>query len=299
MADQYVLVTGGAGHVGSHLVERLVADPRNRVVSLDNYSNGSEQNHLPGAEYLVGHTAEVGSLVEGRPDVVYHLGEYARIGPSFDEPAVVFDANLRGTVAVLEWCRQQGVGKLVYSASSTRFAVEGDGRDQSPYAFTKAMSTDLIRDYGRWYGVRYAICYFYNAFGPREVGTGRYATLIARFEQAYLRGEALPVVRPGTQKRNFTYVEDLARGIEAVGRAGEGDGYALYNEHAYSIEEVAQAFGGPIRYVDGRPGRAQSGTSPTRARDELGWKTTVDVIDYIRDFCARHPRGPGSGAARG
>jgi UDP-glucose 4-epimerase len=287
--SRFVVVTGGAGHVGSHVVEQLVADPRNRVVSLDNYFTGSVDNHLPGAEYVEGNTADIATLIEGVPDLVFHLGEYGRIAPSFEDIELVWDFNIRGTFAVAEFCRARKV-KLVYAASSTKFAIEGDGRHQSPYAFSKATNVDLITDFGRWYGLEHSICYFYNAFGPREQGQGQYATLIATFEQAYLAGDPLPVVRPGTQRRNFTYVGDLARGIIAVGDQGKGDGYTLANPKAFSILEIAEAFGGPIEMVDGRPGRTESGEAPDKARDELGWTTTVDVLDYISAFVADHPR---------
>ncbi len=290
MAQRLVLVTGGAGHVGSHLIEQLLKDPNNRVISLDNYSNGSKANHIRGAEYRKGHTKNIDRLAPETPDIVYHLGEYARIAPSFDEPARVIDLNIVGTSAVLEFCRTRNVSKLVYAASSTKFADDGTGRDQSPYAFTKATNVDLIKNYGKWYGLPYAICYFYNAFGPREKADKKYGTVIANFEHAYLNGYPLPVVLPGTQKRNFTYVEDLARGLILAAERGKGDGYALNNQKAHSILEIAQAFGGPLEYVEGKPGRMESGDSPTKARDELGWDTTVDILDYIRDFIALNPK---------
>lgn len=279
-----ILVTGGAGHVGSHVIEELVKDENNRIISLDNYFNGSRDNHIKGAEYREGHTKNIDKIVPEIPDLVYHLGEYARISPSFDDVEQVYDMNIVGTFAVVEFCRRRKVGKLVYSASSTKFAIEGDGRHQSPYAFTKAVNVDLINDYGRWYGLPYAICYFYNAFGPREKSDDKYGTLIAKLEKAYHNGEPLNVVKPGTQKRNFTYVKDLARGIIMVGEKGIGDGYALSNEKAFSVLEIAQAFGGDIRMIDGNPGRLDSGKAPSRAKKELGWDTTVDILDYIKDF---------------
>ncbi len=292
MAEQrrLILVTGGAGHVGSHVIEQLVGDSQNQVISLDNYFNGSEKNHIPGAEYRKGHTKDIDRLVPETPDIVYHLGEYARIAPSFDDVEKVYDMNIVGTFAVVEFCRRRQVGKLVYAASSTKFAIEGDGRHQTPYALTKAANVDLINDYGRWYDLPYAICYFYNAFGPRENGEGKYATLVAKFERAYLDSKPMTVVKPGDQKRNFTYVKDLAKGIILVGEKGRGDGYALNNTKGFSVLEIAEAFDGPIKYVEGYPGRVESGEMPTKARDELGWETTVDILDYIRDFKAAHPR---------
>lgn len=285
-----ILVTGGAGHVGSHIIEILVRDPSNKIISLDNYFNGSEKNHISGAEYRKGHTKDIDKLIPETPDIVYHLGEYARVAPSFDDIEKVYDMNIVGTFAVVEFCRQRKVGKLIYAASSTKFAIEGNGRHQSPYAFTKATNVDLICNYGRWYNLPYAICYFYNAFGPRENGVGKYATLIAKYEQAYLNREALTIVKPGTQKRNFTYVGDLAKGIILVGEKGQGDGYALENSKQFSIIEIAKAFGGPIEYIEGNPGRAKSGEAPTKAREELGWTTTIDILDYIKEFVDTHPR---------
>ncbi|HEY2384333.1 MAG TPA: NAD-dependent epimerase/dehydratase family protein [Terriglobia bacterium] len=278
-----ILVTGGAGHVGSHLIELLLSSrPAPRVIALDNYFTGREANHIPGAEYRRGHTKDISTLVPETPDMVYHLGEYARIAPSFDDVAQVYDMNIAGTFAVAEFCRHRKVRKLVYSASSTRFAIEGDGRHQNPYSFTKSVNVDLINDYGRWYDLPYAICYFYNAFGPRETAGGKYATLIAGFERSHRLGEPLTVVRPGTQRRAFTYVKDLARGILLAGEKGHGDGYTLGTTKSYSVLEIAEAFGGKIEMIEGYPGRAESENDPAKARDELGWAPTLDVMDYIR-----------------
>ena len=149
---------------------------------------------------------------------------------------------------------------------------------------------DLITDYGRWYGLPYTICYFYNGFGPRESGDAKYGTLIARFQEQWLQGEALTIVRPGTQRRAFTYVKDLARGIVLAGERGRQTEYALGATTSYSVLEIANAFGGPTTMVDGRPGREESENDADKAREELSWETTVDVIDYIKAFVRDHPR---------
>jgi UDP-glucose 4-epimerase len=293
MHSRIILVTGGAGHVGSHVAEMLAADPANRVISLDNYFNGSEANHVAGVEYRRGSTRDIAKLVPEAPAIVFHLGEYSRIKASLQEPRLVHEMNIAGTFEVVEFCRMREVGKLVYAASSTKFSTDGDGRNADPYAYSKAMNVDLINNYGKWYGLPYAICYFYNGYGPRERGDGRYATLIAKYERLYLKGEPLPVDRPGTQRRAFTYVKDLARGIIMVGEKGSGDGYALGSSKSYSVVEIAEAFGGPISYTDEYSGRTGASHDSSRA-DELGWKTTVDVMDYIAEFVRTHPRGSAS-----
>jgi len=291
MPKRTILVTGGAGHVGSHVIELLMARGKDRVISLDNYFNGSADNHIAGAEYRDGHTRDIERLIPETPDLVLHLGEYARIAPSFEDVAAVWDLNIRGTLAVAEFCRLRKVRKLVYSASSTKFAIEGDGRHQNPYSYSKAANVDLINDYGRWYKLPYAICYFYNAFGSRERGVGKYATVIAKFEQQYLRGEPLTVVRPGTQRRKFTHVRDLARGLLIIAQRGRGDGFALGVTRSHSILDIARAFGGPVKSVAGYPGRAEAKNPLAKAR-ALGWKPTIDIMDYIADFVRAHPRNP-------
>ena len=285
-----ILVTGGAGHVGSHLIEELVQDSNNQIISLDNYFNGSEKNHIKGVDYRKGSTVDIEKVIPETPDILYHLGEYARVAPSFEDSEKVFELNIHGTYKVLEFCKNRKVGKIVYAGSSTKFAANGDGRHQNPYSFSKATNVDLIIDYGKWYDLRYAICYFYNAFGPREKGEGKYATLIARFQKLYLEGKPFTIDLPGNQKRNFTYVKDLAKGIKLVGEKGIGDGYSLNSEQAYSILEIAKAFGGEIVFRDNYSGRTDSGEISRKARDELGWDTTVNVLEYIEKFKQKNPK---------
>ncbi len=288
--SKIILVTGGAGHIASHIIEELVKDKNNHVISLDNYFNGSTKNHIAGAEYRRGHTKNIFKIIPEKPDIVYHLGEYARVAPSLKEPSLVHDLNTIGTFQVVEFCRIRAVKKLLYTASSTKFATEGDGRHQTPYSLSKAANVDLINDYARWYKLPYAICYFYNAFGPREKGIGPYSTLIAHFQELYLQNKALTVIKPGTQKRNFTYVKDLAKGAILVANKGNGDSYTLANPKTYSIIEIAKAFGGPIKYIDNNPGRQGSKTGSNKAQVELGWSTSLDVIDYIKNFVKTHPK---------
>src|SRR6185437_7557814 len=192
------VVTGAAGFVGSHLCERLVREGYT-VIGIDNYFTGSRENHLEGVEYREGHTKDIAKLISETPEIVYHLGEYSRVEISLTEPEVVWDHNVSGTFGVLEFWRAKKC-KLVYAGSSTKFADGGLGRDQSPYAWTKATNSELVRNYGSWYNLPYAITYFYNVYGPGE-RAGKYGTVIEIFRQKMLKGEPLGVTAPGTQRR--------------------------------------------------------------------------------------------------
>lgn len=273
-----ILVTGGAGFVGSNLVKRLVADGH-QVISLDNYFAGSRENHVQGAEYREGHTKDIETLVPESPDLVYHLGEYSRVEKSFEDVEAVWDLNKTGTFAVLEFVRRRG-SKIVYAGSSTKFGDEGAGRDQSPYAWSKATNTELVKNYAAWFGIPYAITYFYNVYGPGE-RSGAFGTVIEIFRQNYLAGRPLTVTLPGTQKRNFTHVDDIVDGLVLVGEKGEDGEYGLGDEQAYAIRDVAEMFGGDVVLLPERAGnRMASGLDTTAAR-ALGWEPKRHLADYI------------------
>jgi len=281
-----ILVTGGAGFIGSNLIEKLVQDEQNVVYSLDNYFTGKKENHIPGATYIEGNTKDIAALIDFVPDLIFHLGEYARVEQSFADMPIVWEFNKQGTFAVLEFCRKNNI-KIVYAGSSTKFGDGGMGRDQSPYAWTKASNTELVRNYGTWFGLPYAITYFYNVYGPREISTGQYATLIALFKEKFKRGEPLTVVAPGTQLRNFTHVDDIVRGLMLVGERGEGDDYGLGSEEGYSILNIAKAFGGDVVMLPERKGNRMSASIDlSRSRNELGWRAEKRIIDHIKEFVA-------------
>ena len=283
---QTVLVTGGAGMIGSRLIELLL--PTYRVISLDNYFIGKKENHVAGVEYVEGHTKDIERLLgKENPVIIFHLGEYSRVEKSFDDLPLVWESNVAGTHCVLEYWRARKC-KLVYAGSSTKFADGGMGRDQSPYAWMKASNTELVENYGNWFDLPYAITYFYNAYGPRELSEGQYATVIGTFKTQFFSGKPITVRSPGTQKRNFTHVNDLARGLLLVGEKGQGDEYGLGSPESYSILEIAQMFGGEIEMLPGRPGnRMESLVDTSRAEKEFGWKPEHTVRDYIESLKAQ------------
>ena len=272
------VVTGGAGFIGSHLCERLVREGY-RVISLDNYFTGTPTNHVTGVEYRTGHTKDIAEHIQETPDIIYHLGEYARTEKSFEDIELVWDSNKVGTFAVLEFWRRAKC-KLVYAGSSTKFADGGDGKDQSPYAWSKATNTELVENYATWFGLSYAITYFYNVYGPREM-SGAYGTLISIFHALHKQGHLLTVVSPGTQMRNFTHVFDIVDGLVCVGENGEGDGYGIGSDDAYSVLDVASMFGGEVLMMPERKGNRQTSVVASAQTKALGWECRHTLSEYV------------------
>jgi len=279
-----VIVTGGAGLIGSYLIEMLLKKDY-RVVSLDNYFIGTKDNHIPGAEYVEGHTKDIEQLLgHEHPEIIFHLGEYSRIRQSFAEPAFVWDLNVAGTFAVLEYWRKRKC-RLQYAGSSTKYADGGAGPNQSPYAWMKASNTQLVANYGTWYDLPYAVTYFYNNYGRRELSTGPYASVIGQFKEQWRKGEPITVISPGTQRRNFTFAGDTARGLIEIGEEGYGDEYGLGSKESYSILELAQMFGDNIRMMPEVPGdRKDSTVMIDKVEKEFGWKAERSLCDYVEDI---------------
>lgn len=277
---KHILVTGGAGFIGSHLCERLVQSADNQVVSLDNYFTGHTGNHVPGVVYISGDCSDIDALIDFKPDTIYHLGEYARVEQSFADIEKVWSLNKQGTFAVLQFSRKTGA-KLVYAGSSTKFGDGGLGRSQSPYAWTKASNTELIKNFGIWFNLPYAITYFYNVYGSREIASGQYATLIARFSQQMRENIPLSVVSPGNQRRNFTHVSDIVDGLIRVGEEGFGDEFGIGHPQSFTVLEVAEMFGGPIQMLPERPGNRMQADLVTDKTRALGWSARTGLADYI------------------
>ncbi len=291
LKNKKVLITGGAGFVGSHLCEALVKD--NEVYSLDNYFTGSEDNHIDGVNYIKGNTTNISKLIDFTPDIIYHLGEYSRVEQSFDDMQKVYEYNKIGTYEVLEFVRKVGA-KLVYAGSSTKFGDDGVTRNTSPYAWTKATNTELVVNYGNWYGIDYAITYFYNVYGKREISSGRYATLIALFNEKIKRGESLTIVKPGTQKRNFTHITDIINGLILVGENAYGDEFGIGSGEAFTIIEVAQMFldmpldkaieRKKVIMLPERRGNRMTAEVMTKKTKALGWEPKMQLEKYIKNL---------------
>lgn len=287
MKKKKILVTGGAGFVGSHLCERLSNNENNEVYSLDNYFTGSEDNHVSNVTYIRGDTVNIAKLINFVPDMVYHLGEYSRVEQSFDDIETVWRYNKDGIFAVLEFVRKAGC-KILYAGSSTKFGDGGLGRSASPYAWTKATNTELVMNYGAWFNVPYAITYFYNVYGKREISSGKYATLIAMFTEKMRNEQPLTIVSPGTQKRNFTHIDDIIDGLVLVGENGYGDEFGIGSPESFSILEVAEIFDGKIEMLPERKGNRMTADVVTDKTQALGWSPTRTLADYIKNLKANN-----------
>jgi len=294
-----LLVTGGAGFVGSALIKSLLADyPAAAIVSLDNYFTGVPANHVndPRVTYLDGSTADLAKIWADRglpsPEIVFHLGEYSRIVTSFEDHDLTWDYNLLGSKEVVKFASAHGA-KLIYAGSSSKFGNDGQDENLNPYAWTKAKNIEYIKNYSSWYGLDFAITYFYNVYGPGQITSGKYATVIGIFEDKYLRGEPLPVVSPGTQTRDFTHIDDIVRGIVLVAQKGSGDGYLLGAGHEWPLLEVATMFGVPYELTPALRGERTRGQADITKAAELGWRPERRLDDYIASFVAAHPRARG------
>ncbi len=274
-----ILVTGGAGFIGSHLIEELVKNKNNRVISLDNYFTGTTKNHIKGAKYIKGHTKDIAKHIKIKPDIIYHLGEYSRVAASLDEPELVWGLNIAGTLGVLEFWRKTK-SKLVYAGSSTKFYA----RDLAPYTWAKAANSELVKNYSQWYSLNYAIVYFYNVYGPRERAgqfTGAYGTVIGTFINKYQQNKPLEVRKPGTQTRAFTHVYDTVSGIILAGQKGHGDNYGICAKETHSLLEVAKMFDTKIKMLPQTKTSRSSEAIDSAKIKKLGWKQKYTLKDYI------------------
>lgn len=276
--NRKILIIGGAGYIGSHLCKALSAE--NYVVSLDNYSNGYQANHVENVIYIKGENKDIAHLVNFQPDIIFHFGEYSRVEQSFEDIELVWKYNIISIYPILDFAKKNN-SKLVYSGSSTKF---NKNNNFSPYSWSKATNTNFIVNFSNWFGLDYAITYFYNVYGGNEIRQGKYATLIGIFKEQYDKGIPLTVVKPGTQKRHFTHINDIISGLILVAKSGYGDNYGIGSDDYYSVIEVAKMFNREIIFIPKRKGNRMSSILKTEKIKSLGWKAQHNLKDHIHDY---------------
>lgn len=284
-----VLVTGGAGFIGSNLVKRLLKEhPKIDITVLDNYFTSDSKNNLKSkrVKYITGSTWDIDSYFNDDDlfDVVFHFGEYSRIVKSFDDVGYVMESNLHGTTKVLEMCRKWGA-KLIYSASSSKFGNNGKDENLSPYAWVKSKIVELIKNYNKWYELKYEICYFFNVYGPGQITEGDYATVIGIFERKYKNNEPLSVVEPGTQSRDFTHVYDVVEGVIKTVDKNMNREWMLRSGVNHNIMDIAKMFTDNIIMLPERRGeRFTSEEFYNDTEEVLGWEPRFNIKDYINNL---------------
>ena len=281
-----ILVTGGLGFVGYNLIRELHKNTSNIIYSLDNNFTSAERNRIDlyRINYVYGNTKDISILFKNiEIDIVYHLGEYSRITTSFDDINYVHEFNSIGTYNVIKFCSDRSI-KLIYAASSSRYGEE-DNENLSPYAWYKAKNVELIKNFSKWFGLRYSISYFYNAYGDHQIIRGKYSAVIGRFIGQYLNNENLTIVGSGLQKRDFTDVSDIVRGLVLLINAGDGKEFQFGTGKSYTILEIAKAFDHPYEFVKLKVGeRFEGKLIECESTKEIGWYAEHDVIEYIKNF---------------
>tara|TARA_R110002124_G_scaffold83144_2_gene217870 strand:- start:603 stop:1436 length:834 start_codon:yes stop_codon:yes gene_type:complete len=273
-----ILVTGGAGYIGSNLIKHLKKTTDAEITSLDNYFTGTKQNHIKGVKYIKGDTSDISNL--NKQDVVYHFGEYSRVVPSFKDIKYLMNTNLLGTSIVIEQCKLWNA-KLIYSASSSKF---GGNENLSPYSWVKAKMVELIKNYNKWYDLNYEICYFYNVYGENHIKKGNYATVIGIFETQYKNNKTLTVVSDGNQTRQFTHVNDIVNALGLILNQNKNNEWHLSSDIEYKIIDVAKMFTDNIKIIPARNGERYKAVSiKNNTKEILNWEIKHKLEDYINE----------------
>jgi len=258
MKKNYLVITGGAGFVGSNLIELLIKKTNFKIISLDNYSTGSVKNHIDSKRvlYLRSHTKNISKILKNykkKIHSIFHFGEFSRIYQSFLKMNECIDSNSIGSNAVFNFCFTNKI-KLIYSATSASIGNKGSDKDLSPYAFTKAKNLELLENLKKWFKFKYEIIYFYNVYGPKQIRSGSMATVIGIFEDQFYKNIPLTIVKPGTQSRRFTHIDDTVKACYYAWKEKKCRHYSISNRKSYTIIEVAKMFNSEIKFLPARPG---------------------------------------------
>ena len=285
-----LVVTGGAGFVGSNLIVELLKFKKFKIISIDNYSSGLFKNHIKNkrVKYLKGNTKNIEILLKsyvGKIHSIFHFGEFARIYKSFKKVNECFSSNIEGSSNVFNFALKNKI-RLIYSATSASLGNKGQDMNLSPYAFSKAKNLELLENLKKWFNFRYEVIYFYNVYGDRQICTGDMATVVGIFEDCFRLGKKLPVVRPGTQERRFTHVFDTVKACIFAWTKNKSKHYSIASKQSYSITELAKMFKSQIRYLPKREGeRSASALTKMNLNNKIiRLSAKIKLSDYVKNF---------------
>ena len=284
-----ILVTGGAGFVGTNLINLLLKKTKFKIISIDDYSSGTKNNHIRNnrVKYYRGNTKNIAEIIKNPREIiaVFHFGEFARIYQSFKKMNQCINSNSVGTNAVFNYCLKNKI-KLIYSATSASLGNKGNDKNLSPYAFTKAKNLELLENLKKWFNFKYEVIYFYNVYGPYQICEGDMATVIGIFESHYKKRKSLPVVKPGTQTRRFTHIFDTVDVCYMAWKRKLCRHYSIANKKEYSIKEVAKMFNTKIRYLPKRKGERYASALTNKSLSNKVYKYfgKIELKNYIQNF---------------
>jgi len=293
MKKNKIVITGGAGFVGSNLIELFLKKTKYKIISIDNYSSGSKLNHVKNSriKYVKASTVDIFKIIKKPSEIktIFHFGEFPRIYQSFIKMNECIDSNSVGSNAVFNFCLKNKI-KLIYSATSASLGNKGDDKNLSPYAFSKAKNLELLENLKKWFNFKFEVIYFYNVYGPHQISKGEMSTVIGIFEEHFKKHKPLPVVKPGTQTRRFTHIDDTVNICYLAWKKNLCRHYSIANKKSFSLLQVAKMFQSKIRFLPTRPGERYASALINKNLSNKIYKYfgKISLKDYIENFISKN-----------
>ena len=281
-----IVVTGGAGFIGSNLIKYLINKTNNKIISIDNYSTGKVKNQInhKNVKYIEGQNKDISKILKPylkRIKVIFHFGEFSRIYQSFINTKTCLDYNIHHSFEVINFAKDNKI-RIIYSATSSNLGNNGRDENLSPYAWAKSKNIELIKNYSKWFGLKYELLYFYNVYGPGQILNGPMSAVVGIFQNQFKKKIPLTVVKPGSQKRDFTHIDDIINGCYLAFKKGKQKEYMLGTQKQYSVLQIAKMFNSKIKFLPPRDGERFGSSMPNNnAFIYLGYKAKININNYI------------------